>query len=108
MTCATSPSTGRLVILDQADRALIEAADQLDVTTLRLADPRSLRHIRKMKKSDVACPECHAGYRRIELASRPGARGEFRCLLCDHVLEVFDGLTEVAIRLTVQPERTFE
>ncbi|THD53450.1 MAG: hypothetical protein E8A46_10860 [Bradyrhizobium sp.] len=61
-----------------------------------------------MKKSDVTCPKCHAGYRRIELASRPGTKGEFRCLLCDQVLEVFDGSTEVAIRLTVQPEKTFE
>jgi len=61
-----------------------------------------------MIKSDVTCPKCRAGYRRIELASRPGAKGEFRCLLCDQVLEVFDGSTEVAIRLTVQPEKTFE
>jgi transposase-like protein len=63
---------------------------------------------RRMRKSDVTCPKCHAGYRRIELASRPGGRGEFRCLLCDQVLEVFDGSTEVALRLTVQPEKTFE
>jgi transposase-like protein len=61
-----------------------------------------------MRKSDVTCPECKAGYRRIELVSRLGTKGEFRCLLCDYVLEVFDGLTEVAIRLTVQPEKTFE
>jgi transposase-like protein len=61
-----------------------------------------------MRKSDVTCPKCHAGYRRIELASPPGVKGEFRCLLCDHLLEVFDGSTEVAIRLTVQPEKTFE
>jgi rubredoxin len=63
---------------------------------------------RAMRKSDVTCPECKAGYRRIELVSRLGTKGEFRCLLCDYVLEVFDGLTEVAIRLTVQPEKTFE
>jgi transposase-like protein len=59
-----------------------------------------------MKKSDVICPKCKAGYRRIELMSRPGIRGEFRCLTCNHVLEVFDGSHEVALRLTVQPERT--
>jgi predicted Zn finger-like uncharacterized protein len=46
---------------------------------------------RRMKKSDLTCPECGAGYRRIELASEPGRRGEYRCLVCDHVLEVFDG-----------------
>jgi transposase-like protein len=61
-----------------------------------------------MKKSDLICPECGAGYRRIELTSRRGSKGAFRCLLCDHVLEVFDGSTEVAIRLTVQPEKIFE
>jgi transposase-like protein len=61
-----------------------------------------------MKKSDVTCPECKAGYRRIELVSKKGNKGEFRCLLCNYVLEVFDGATEVAIRLTVQPERLFE
>jgi hypothetical protein len=66
------------------------------------------RHNVGMKKSDLTCPTCHAGYRRIELTSRPGAKGEYRCLLCDEVLETFDGSTDVAIRLTVQPEQTFE
>jgi hypothetical protein len=61
-----------------------------------------------MKKSDVSCPNCHAGYRRIELTTRSGTKGEFRCLLCDQILETFDGSSEVAIRLTVQPEKTFE
>jgi transposase-like protein len=61
-----------------------------------------------MWKSDIACPECKAGYRRIELASRAGTKGEFRCLVCHHLLEVFDGSTEVALRLTVQPEKIFE
>ena len=55
----------------------------------------------------MICPECRAGYRRIELANRNGTRGEYRCLLCDHTLEVFDGSSEVAIRLTIQPEKTF-
>jgi hypothetical protein len=44
-------------------------------------------------------------------ASRTGKRavkGEFRCLLCDQLLEVFDGTMEVAIRLTVQQEKTFQ
>jgi len=59
-----------------------------------------------MRKSDVICPKCKAGYRRIELMTRPGTGGEFRCLTCDHLLEVFDGSTEVALRLTVQPQRT--
>jgi hypothetical protein len=42
------------------------------------------------------------------LISRKGKPDEFRCLLCDHVIEVFDGSTEGAIRLTVQPENIFE
>jgi transposase-like protein len=60
-----------------------------------------------MRKSDVICPRCKAGYRRIELMTRPGSRGEFRCLLCENILEVFDGSTEVALRLTVQPEKVW-
>jgi protein-arginine kinase activator protein McsA len=66
------------------------------------------RHNFAMKKSDVTCPKCHAGYRRIELTSRPGAKGEYHCVLCDELIEVLDGSTDVAIRLTVQPEKTFE
>lgn len=48
------------------------------------------------------------GYPRVELSTRSGTKGEFRCLLCDDLLETFDGTTEVAIRLTVQPEKTFQ
>jgi hypothetical protein len=66
------------------------------------------RHSARMKKGDVICPECNAGFRRIELASRQGSAGEFHCPLCDHVLEVFDGSTEIAYRLTVAPEKLFE
>ncbi len=73
-----------------------------------LASGFRARHNFKMKKSDVTCPKCHAGYRRIELTSRPGAKGEYHCLLCNELIEVFDGSTDVAIRLTVQPEKTFE
>jgi hypothetical protein len=58
-----------------------------------------------MKNDDVTCPDCRAGFRRIELSSRQGARGEYRCPICDTLLEEFDGSTEVAYRLTVQPAR---
>jgi hypothetical protein len=38
--------------------------------------------------------------------SKPGESGEFRCVACNDLLEVFDGSREVAIRLTVQPSLT--
>lgn len=56
----------------------------------------------RMRKSDVTCPECQAGYRRMELQSKPGTTGEFRCSVCDHLLETFDGSANVVLRLTVQ------
>jgi hypothetical protein len=59
-----------------------------------------------MKETDVICPTCSAGYQRIQLESRQGRPGEYHCLICDHVLEVFDGTVEVAHRLTVQPVAT--
>ncbi|QOZ37942.1 hypothetical protein XH92_17575 [Bradyrhizobium sp. CCBAU 53421] len=59
-----------------------------------------------MKKSDVSCPKCGAGFRRIELSSRPGTKGDYRCPVCNTVLEVFDGNSLVAVRLTVQPVTT--
>ena len=56
-----------------------------------------------VKKSDVICPDCCAGYRRIELESSNGQAGRYKCLVCSRVLEVFDGSREIAYRLTVQP-----
>ena len=56
-----------------------------------------------MMKADVSCPGCGAGFRRIELSSLQGGRGEYRCPACNQVLEVFDGDSLVAYRLTVQP-----
>jgi transposase-like protein len=56
-----------------------------------------------MIKDDVTCPECGAGFRRIELSSQQGGKGAYRCPACDEVLEVFDGSKLVAYRLTVQP-----
>ena len=61
-----------------------------------------------MRRRDVICPECNAGFRRIALVPRSGHEGEFRCPLCNHVLGVFDGSTDIAYRLTVAPERLFE
>ena len=42
-----------------------------------------------MRRSDIICPQCKAGYRRIEVVSGNGTKGEYRCLLCDYVLEVY-------------------
>ena len=44
-----------------------------------------------MMQTDVTCPNCFAGYRRIQLYSRASRPGEYRCLVCDQLLEVFDG-----------------
>ncbi|XSC47036.1 hypothetical protein ACF1BQ_016395 [Bradyrhizobium sp. RDT10] len=56
-----------------------------------------------MKKDDVTCPKCRAGFRRLELTSWSGKTGEYRCPACDAVLEKFDGGALVAYRLTIQP-----
>lgn len=58
-----------------------------------------------MRTDDVICPTCKAGFRRLELQSQAGSAGEIRCLLCTELLEVVDGATAVAYRLTVAPER---
>jgi transposase-like protein len=60
-----------------------------------------------MQKGDLICPKCGAGFRRITPSSLSGERGEFRCTICDLVLEVFDGSGVVAHRLTVAPSRIF-
>ena len=54
-----------------------------------------------MKKGDVTCSECGAGFRRLELFSMRGVKSEYCCPVCNQTLEVFDGSTEVAYRLTV-------
>lgn len=60
-----------------------------------------------MKKSDVICPVCGAGFRRLELTSLPSTGGEYRCPACSEVLETFDRKNGkdafVAYRLTIQP-----
>lgn len=56
-----------------------------------------------MIKSDVQCPDCRAGYRRLELVSRKGQPGPIHCKACNGLLEVSDGVHEIAYRLTVLP-----
>ena len=57
-----------------------------------------------MKIGGVTCPQCHAGFRRIELSSLPGIGSEYRCPICHQILETFDGSKAIAYRLTVLPE----
>ncbi|MEZ2145864.1 hypothetical protein AAE026_26770 [Bradyrhizobium sp. DN5] len=56
-----------------------------------------------MKKTDVTCSECGAGFRRIELETQRGSKGEYHCPACGELLEKFDGNALVAYRLTIQP-----
>jgi DNA-directed RNA polymerase subunit RPC12/RpoP len=56
-----------------------------------------------MKKDDVTCSSCGAGFRRLELATPPANTGEYRCPACDEVLETFDGSAFIAYRMTIQP-----
>jgi predicted Zn finger-like uncharacterized protein len=56
-----------------------------------------------MKKSDVVCPTCGAGFWRIELSSLRCPAGEYRCAVCNELLERFDGSKQIAYRLTVTP-----
>lgn len=56
-----------------------------------------------MKKDDVTCPRCGAGFRRIELSFGPGTEGEYRCPACDTALERFNDDKLIAYRLTIQP-----
>lgn len=58
-----------------------------------------------MNKMDVTCPSCGAGFRRLELSSQPGSKGEYHCPACDTALEKLDGEHLIAYRLTIQPER---
>ena len=78
------------------------------MTTNRLGTVTRQMHSPLMRKGDVICSACKAGFRRIELVSRTGSKGVVRCPLCNTVLERLDGSTEVAYRLTVAPEKLFE
>jgi hypothetical protein len=56
-----------------------------------------------MNKLDVQCPACRAAYLRLELVSLKGQPGPFHCKVCQHLLEVSDGVHDVVYRLTVLP-----
>jgi transposase-like protein len=78
------------------------------MTTRRRGTVTRAAHSSRMRKDDVMCPACKAGFRRIEIVSQSGSAGDVRCPLCDALLEVVDGSTEVAYRLTVAPEKLLE
>ena len=61
-----------------------------------------------MKMDDVTCSACDPGFRRVGLASEPGAGGEYRCPVCGEVLEKFDGSALIACRLTNHRQEALE
>ena len=59
-----------------------------------------------MRQTDVACANCGAGFRRLELVSLPNQGGDLRCPICSELLELFsDAEVFVAYRLTVSPQK---
>jgi len=58
-----------------------------------------------MKKSDMTCSKCGAGFQRLELeaVSVLPSNGEFRCPICDEFVERFNGNKVVAYRLAMRP-----
>jgi hypothetical protein len=58
-----------------------------------------------MKMGGAVCSECRAGFRRIELESQRGTEAEYRCPLCNNLLETFDGKRLIAYRLTIVPPK---
>ena len=56
-----------------------------------------------MRKNDVTCLACGAGFRRLELVTPPANTGEYHCPACNEVLETFDGSAFIAYRMTIQP-----
>jgi hypothetical protein len=58
-----------------------------------------------MKVGDVTCPACDAGFRGIELSSRMGAPSEYRCPVCNTLIEVLDASKDLTYRLTVVPTK---
>ena len=63
------------------------------------------RIVPRMKMGGAVCSECRAGFRRIELESERGTKGEYRCPLCNNLLETFDGKRLIAYRLTIVPPK---
>lgn len=58
-----------------------------------------------MKMGSAVCSECRAGFRRVELESQHGTEAEYRCPLCNNLLETFDGKRLIVYRLTIVPPK---
>ncbi|WP_128945131.1 hypothetical protein [Bradyrhizobium zhanjiangense] len=56
-----------------------------------------------MKKSDLTCSDCGAGFRRLELTSERGIQGNYHCPACGTLIEELGAAHLVLYRLTVQP-----
>jgi hypothetical protein len=57
-----------------------------------------------MKKTDVTCSECGAGFVRVEIDATANApQGAYHCSACGHLLEQFLDGKIVAYRMTVRP-----
>jgi hypothetical protein len=57
-----------------------------------------------MKKGSATCTKCGAAFRRLELSSQPGSKGEYRCPACHNIIEVLDGSNLVVYRPNIQPK----
>jgi len=57
-----------------------------------------------MKVGDVTCPACDTGFRGIELSSRMGAPSEYRCPVCNTLIEVWTPrrISRIALPLSRQ------
>ncbi|EHR01128.1 hypothetical protein Bra471DRAFT_01822 [Bradyrhizobium sp. WSM471] len=51
-----------------------------------------------MRKSDVTCSECGAGFLRLELASERGTEGRYYCPACGNLVEAFGAAHLVVYR----------
>lgn len=81
----------------------VTVIERPDFRSTRAKEPHQYFYGAYMKKNDVTCPACGAGFRRLELATPPAIQGEYRCPACDEVVETFDGSMFIAYRMTIQP-----
>jgi hypothetical protein len=57
-----------------------------------------------MKKTNITCPGCGAGFARIELNAKPSApQGAYHCPACGQMLEQLPESNFVGYRMTVSP-----